>query len=279
MRAQRHGRAAAPGRDSTAELTPILVSPPPGPPRRRRVVLSDSATTELGCIEALWTILNNVIFDFDWTGSRRECQINAPLRQKGKADRQQWQNKKTMTAAETDEGGGHRQWRPAPLRSTRPPTATAADIDRVLGAIGDLRTQLEDVRGAVEVLGDHTQATEIRLDELAGDLSDIHDSQDAQAQVVAEIRSRTDRIDTILAEPPPPPRKYRQATTRTRVAPPGGTDNMARRRRCLRTKPTPPSSVSSPTATSQGTLLRSDSSTSSPRRASREGKFRFAARS
>lgn len=76
----------------------------------------------------------------------------------------------------------------APLRSTRPPPATAADIDRVLGAIGGLSTQLREVRGAVETLSDRTQATEISLDELPADLGDILDAQDAQAQVVSDIR-------------------------------------------------------------------------------------------
>lgn len=98
---------------------------------------------------------------------------------------------------------------PTVLRSARPAPATAADIDRVLGAIGGLNGnidamhgELQEVHGGVDSLGERTQATEIRLDELSADIGDIRDAQDAQAQVVAEIRSRTYRLETVLAEAP-----------------------------------------------------------------------------
>lgn len=80
-------------------------------------------------------------------------------------------------------------------RSARPPAATAADIDRVLRAISGLSDQ-------IQAIGDRTAATEIRLDELAADLGDMREVQEAQAQTVPSVCSRTDKVEAKLAEAP-----------------------------------------------------------------------------
>lgn len=124
------------------------------------------------------------------------------------------------------------------MRSTRPSAATSADIERVLGAIGGLSTQPQEVRGAVETLGDRTQATEIRLGELSAEMNDFRDMQDSQAHVLAEVRvlakaPKFDKFEELskrlreleerpLAAPPTWPRASRSSTPSGPTTPPSG---------------------------------------------------------
>lgn len=98
-------------------------------------------------------------------------------------------------------------------RSARPPTATSADIERVLGAIGGLSEQ-------IQAIGVRTAATELRIEEMAADIGDMREVQEATAHTVASLCSRTEKIETALAEAPP-------------------FDDIAARLRALETRPLP----------------------------------------
>lgn len=108
---------------------------------------------------------------------------------------------------------------PPPQRSARRPTATAADIDRVLGAIGGLSDQLQ-------AIGERTAAAEIRIDELGADLGDMREAQEAQAKTVASLCSRAEKVEAALAEALP----FEDIVARLRVLeerPPARCDGLA----------------------------------------------------